>query len=461
MMNEVRHQTRSIVKLMSRLSFIGLLITFGLCQPLHGKPEETGSQQAQTVEVSNPAPDARIGDRIVGIFSQIDEFKGIEVVVQSGVVTLSGQVPSAQTRDEALALVGRTEGVVMTVDRLDEPAAVTAQLSPAVESLKQLRRTLLTKLPLIAIAILIAVAFVALANFINKRHKWFQRLRISSLKETLARRLVRVVVIGIGVVLALEVLNATAAVGAVLGAAGLVGIAIGFAFQNILENYLSGILLSTRNPFDIGDVIEIKGRTGKVALLTARDTVLVTLDGNHLRIPNSMVINSELLNLTRNPLRRFEFMVGVSVDLDLAEAREIGLAALARNPGVLADPKPVMLVDNLGESTVNLKCLAWLDQTKHDFHKTRSQAIRMVKEAFDAAGLEMPEPIYRVHIRDAIAAPASEHTAEKQKQEKALTAPDAGVPEEDLSADDTIDRQVAKEQRQSKEENLLAEKPED
>ncbi len=438
---------------MHRPPLAGILLFLILCPAIYGQISDAPPPQEQAVEVTNPAPDARIRDRLLGVFSQIEGFGGIELSVRSGVVILTGEVPTAKARDEALALVRRTEGVVMTVDRLDEPTAVTAQLSPVMESLDSVRRNLITKLPLAVIALLILGAFVLLANFISGREKWFRRLRISTLKLSLVRRIVRVLVVGIGIVLALEILNATSAVGAVLGAAGLVGIAIGFAFQNILENYLSGILLSTRNPFEIGDTIEIKGQTGKVALLTARDTVLVTLDGNHLRIPNSIVMNSELLNVTRNPLRRFEFMVGVSVDIDLNAARSTGLAALAANPGVLAEPKPLVLVDNLGDSTVNLKCLAWLDQSKHDFHKTRSQSIRLVKEAFDAAGLEMPEPIYRVHLRENARHPTV-------KEATAPAKPPVGTsPEEDLSTDPFIDDQVEEEQRQSQDENLLPGKP--
>jgi small-conductance mechanosensitive channel len=236
-----------------------------------------------------------------------------------------------------------------------------------------------------------------------------------------------------------------------------VGLAIGFAFKNILENYLAGILLSTSNPFDLGDVVEIRGNTGKVALLTARDTVLVTLDGNHLRIPNSIVINSELLNFTRNPRRRFEFLVGVSVDLDVNAARRIGLAALAHHPGIVADPKPIALIDNLGDSTVNLKFLAWMDQTKHDFAKSRSEAIRLVKEAFDREGIEMPEPIYRIQLRDAGALHADKDSAAAAKPARAAPAAESSdeITGEDVSADDTIDRQIAEEQRDSEEENLL------
>jgi small-conductance mechanosensitive channel len=411
----------------------------------------------QPVEVAAPAADETIRSRISGIFSEVDGFRQIEVGVRSGVVTLSGEVPNSRTRDDALALVRRTDGVVLVQDRLTETTAVGEQLSPAFDKIRELLQALVKKLPLIGIALVTFAAFVLLANFIFRRESWFERLRLSKLAETLVRRLVRITVVGIGFVLALEVLDATAIVGAVLGAAGLVGLAIGFAFKNILENYLAGILLSTRNPFDLGDVIEIRGNTGKVAVLTARDTVLVTLDGNHLRVPNSIVINSELLNFTRNPRRRFEFLVGVSVDLDVNAARRIGLAALARHPGIVADPKPIALVDNLGDSTVNLKFLAWMDQTEHDFAKSRSEAIRLVKEAFDREGIEMPEPIYRIQLRDAGVLHADKDSAAAAKSARAAPPAEGSgeISGEDVSADDTIDRQIAEEQRDSEEENLL------
>jgi small conductance mechanosensitive channel len=270
-------------------------------------------------------------------------------------------------------------------------------------------------------------------------------------------------------VLALEILDATAIVGAVLGAAGLVGLAIGFAFKNIMENYLSGILLSTRNPFEIGDVIEINGKAGKVAVLTARDTVLLTADGNHLRIPNSVVINSELLNYSRNPRRRFDFTVGVSVELDLEEARRIGMETLAKNPGVLADPKPMILVDSLGDSAVIVKFYAWVDQRESDFMKTKSEAIRMVKVAYDEAGIEMPEPIYRVHVPNAgLPLPGQQreraeksHQVEGRDSRKSTASASSEVSAQDVAADDTIDKQIAEEQEKSAEKNLLEPKPED
>ena len=440
-----------------------------LSSPTASAQEADAAGEGAKIEVKDATGDDQIRERLQRIFHVVEELDSLQIDVEAGVVTLSGRVADDKVRDQALALVKRTEGVVMTIDRFEEKAEVSAQLSPAVAKLKDMGQKLMVKSPLIGLALVVAGFFWWLGRLLYNRESLFERLKLSSLARTLVRRIVKLTVTITGIVLALEILDATAIVGAVLGAAGLAGLAIGFAFKNIMENYLSGILLSTRNPFEIGDVIEINGKTGKVALLTARDTVLLTPDGNHLRIPNSVVINSELLNYSRNPRRRFEFSVGVSVDLDLNEARTIGLETLAKNPAVLADPGPVIIVDSLGDSAVILKFFAWLDQRQHDFLKTRSESIRMIKTAYDRAGIEMPEPIYRVHIPGA-AAPLSIHEqtevpaiADNDEVGSQGSAP-APIAEEsssvDLSADRTIDEQIAEEQRQSGEENLLEPKGE-
>ncbi len=438
------------------LALLLLPLAFALAPSAQGQAAKEADPEPR-VEVSTLTPDEKIRQRITAIFSQIEEFETIEVKVSSGVVTLSGEVPGARTREDALALVRRTEGVVLTLDRLSETTQVGARLSPAMAKLHHLGDSFLTKLPLIAIAVGVIAFSVILANFFHRREKWYARLRVSSLARNLARRLVRLMVILLGFVLALEILDATAIVGAVFGAAGLVGIVFGFAFKNILENYLSGVLLSTQNPFEIGDFIEIGGLSGKVALLTSRDTVLITPDGNHLRIPNSIVINSELLNYTRNPLRRFEFAAGISVNIDLNKAQKVGLLALARIPEVLDDPEPVIVVDQLGESTIQLRFFAWLDQTQHDFLKVRSQSIRLVKEAFDEAGIEMPEPIYRVHLKRSGRKTGKKTVIPAPSPELREAAPE--IFEMDLSADRTIDERLREEQRLSQEENLLPEPP--
>ncbi len=403
------------------------------------------------ISLNGEIQDDAISERIRSIFGAIEAFKSIEVDVSAGVVTLSGTVRDGDTEKQAIELANRIEGVVTVLDKLEGSAEVSSQLSPVADKIAGLFTSFLKRLPLIGLALLTIFFFWWLSSLVFSREEWFARLRLSSLARDLARRIARLVILAVGLVIALEILDATAVVGAVLGAAGLAGLAIGFAFKSIIENYLAGVLLSTRNPFEIGDEIEINGNRGKVARLTARDTVLVTLDGNHLRIPNGIVINSELLNFTRNPKRRFEFEVGVSVELDLNEARRVGLAAMRENPAVLDDPKPVVLVDTLGDSAVVLLFKAWLNQSHHDFWKTRSETIRLVKTAYDDAGIEMPEPIYRVHMREA----GSPSPAQKRDDKIEIPVPGQAMIEEDLSADRTINEQIEEDAARSGEENLL------
>ncbi|MEP5504928.1 MAG: mechanosensitive ion channel family protein [Luteolibacter sp.] len=427
---------------------------------LSAQEEETKATDA-VVEVVDVTSDKAIEERLNGIFGQVKELEKVTSKVSSGVVRLSGTVPDNDSKEDALALARRTNGVIFTVDRMEVVAAVEAQLSPALKKLKTLRTSFVTKLPLIGIAILIVLVSIALANFLHRREGWYEKIKVSSLTRLLLRRIVRIVLIGLGFVIALEILDATAIVGALLGAAGLAGLAIGFAFRNIAENYLGGILLSARNPFEIGDTVELNGRTGTVAMLTARDTVLITPEGNHLRIPNGMVMNSELLNFTRNPRRRFEFSVGVSVDLELNEARKVGLQAMKDSPGVLKDPKPSVTVDSLGDSTVILRFFGWVDQRESDYLKTRSETIRIVKVAYDEAGIEMPEPIYRVHLRGNSVISAGEKPDVAQAEAAPRKARPVAVADselDDISPDRTIEEQIETEQGSGGEENLLDEK---
>ncbi|MEM1444264.1 MAG: mechanosensitive ion channel family protein [Verrucomicrobiota bacterium] len=403
------------------------------------------------IEVEEVTSDAEIKKRIEEIYDAVGGFEGVTVTVKSGVVTLNGEVPTDRVQKNAVSLSDRTDGVVLTINRLTEPVEITSQFAPAYEKLQQMGRGIVVKLPLLGAAFIILILSVYLARLVGRKRGWVERLPFSSLGKQLALRAARAVIVIVGILLALELLDATAIVGAVMGAAGLAGLALGFAFKNIVENYLAGVLLSTRNPFEIGDAVEIDGQQGKVARLTSRDTVLVTLDGNHLRIPNAKVMNSDLLNYSRNPLRRFDFYVGVTTNCDLAAVKKLALDTLKENPAVLDDPAHMVVIDNLGDSSVVIRIFAWLDQRAHSFLKVKSESIRLVKEAFDQQGIEMPEPSYRVNFPGG-EIPAPETVAKKDSSPVPHSEP---VREEDLSADDAIDEQIEAEAMESEEENLL------
>lgn len=405
------------------------------------------------IKVVNAATDQAIAERLRAITKAIAGMEFIEVSVQAGVLTLSGEVANTQLKSEAVAIARRLEGVVYVQNSLQEQLAVRSRLAPAAEKFSEMLTTTVQMLPLLLVALVALVSFWLLGGWAAKRGAWLRYIGMTELASNLGMRFVRVAISGIGILIALEVLDATALVSAVLGVAGVIGIALGFAFRNIVENYLAGVLLSTRNPFAIGDFIQIDNMSGSVVRLTSRDTVLMTLDGNHLRIPNSQIITSPMTNFSRNPLRRFEFSVGVSVDLDLTTVRQLAIATLQQMQGILTDPRPRVLVQELGDSAVTVRVLAWIDQRETDFLKARSEAIRLVKAAFDDAGIEMPEPIYRIHMADkpALQAQSAAATSVATGRQPGSAEPAAA----DVSTDNTIAQQVQAELHHSDEENLL------
>lgn len=168
--------------------------------------------------------------------------------------------------------------------------------------------------------------------------------------------------------------------------------------RDTIDNYISSIMLSLRQPFRANDLVVIEGNEGRVIRLTSRATVLMTLDGNHLRIPNSTVFKAVILNYTRNPQRRFEFDLGVDADDNPLDAMAVGVAALSALDFVLNDPEPGARIREVGDSNIVLTFLGWIDQSQTDYHKARSLAIEAAKAALETNGFALPEPIYRLRI---------------------------------------------------------------
>lgn len=275
---------------------------------------------------------------------------------------------------------------------------------------------MLGSLPLLAVAILIVVLAWLLGGWLSRRKALSRVGHKNPFLKDLTRTTVRWVTLLGGILVALEIMDATALVGAVLGTAGILGVALGFAFKDILENYLAGVLMSLRQPFSPRDHVVIDTNEGVIVSLNARATTLMTLDGNHLRLPNALVFRSVILNYTRNPNRRFDIDVGIGVNEDLLRAQSLGTDELAAVDGVLSDPPPRVVIAALGDSNVQVRYFGWVDQRTHDFNQVRGESIRRIKGVLEAAGMDMPEPIYRVQLSDkgaqlAEASPKSVRTA--------------------------------------------------
>jgi len=275
-------------------------------------------------------------------------------------------------------------------------------IDAAVQRLISETYALLAMAPLLLVALLAVWGFWLLGGWLSRRALLDRLAERNPLMRDLTRTTVRWVTTALGLLVALEILDATALASALLGTAGVLGLALGFAFKDTLENYLAGILMSLRQPFAPRDHVVIDGNEGVVVSMTSRATILMTLDGNHLRLPNALVFRSVTLNYSRNPSRRFEFDVGIGVGEDLVAAQQVGTAEMARLDGVMRSPPPRAYIATLGDSNVQLRFLGWVDQRTHDFQMVRSEAIRTVKLALEAAGMDMPEPIYRVALSDGV-----------------------------------------------------------
>ena len=194
-----------------------------------------------------------------------------------------------------------------------------------------------------------------------------------------------------GVYIILRVSGLTQLALTVVGGTGLIGLAVGIAFRDITENFLASVFLSLQRPFATGDLIEVTSVTGYVQQLNVRTTILMTLDGNLVQIPNATVYKSNLRNFTTNANRREDFIVGIGYDDSINEAQEIARKVLADHPAVLNDPEPSVLADSLGTSTVNLRVYFWLNGREHSWLKVRSSVIRLVKLAFQQHSISMPD----------------------------------------------------------------------
>ncbi len=219
-----------------------------------------------------------------------------------------------------------------------------------------------------------------------------------------ARRAIPVLIIGLYLVLQISGLTSLALT--VLGGTGIAGIIIGFAFRDIAENFLASLLLSMRNPFHSGDLVRIGDNEGIVTNLNTRSTVLLTLDGNHVQIPNAAVFKSVIVNFSSNPSRRAEFLVGIGYDDRTSAAQSVIEDVLSAHPAVRNDPAPFVVVDELAASTVNLRIFFWFDSSTYSPIKLRSALMRQTKQALLANGISMPDeareiifpqglPIYR------------------------------------------------------------------
>lgn len=380
----------------------------------------------------------------------LERVEGLEdpgVAIQDGVVTITGIADDPDVIERAAEAVRAVPGVGEVRNEITLTDDYGDRVRGAATRVSQRYARLLSIAPLIPVAVAVVLLALGVAWLVGRWAWPFGLLTANPFLRSIAQRLAQTVVVIIGVLLALELLDATALVGGVLGAAGVAGIAIGFAFRDLIENYIASVLLSVRQPFRPKDHVIIDGHEGLVTSMNSRTTVLTTFDGNIVRIPNAVVFKTALINYTADPRRRFSFDIGIGYDVDLAQAVSVGAGVVGSTPGVMADPGPFAIITRLGDSSITLQLFGWVDQSKNDFGKVRSVAMQRVKAEFDRLDIDMPEPIYKVKLERS--APAASRSARAE--------PVASPPAEpvDVARDDTAAELAEESATKTDQENLL------
>lgn len=343
------------------------------------------------VDVAPIADDQQIAGRLSRIMKATDWYREVQVHVDEGVVFLRGGAKREDQKQWAGDLARNTQDVVAVVNQLRVAEQPLWDLSPAWKEADSLGRTFIQSLPLLALALVIVILAWIVSGFAIR---WSQvgfnyRFR-SQLLSDVASRAVAISVFFLGLYLALRVTGLTQIAATLLGGTGLVGLVIGIAFRDIAENFLASVLISVQRPFALGDQIEIDGHSGLVQSVTMRGTLLMTLNGNHVQIPNSAVYKSTIRNLTANPKQRQQFDIGISYSDSISDAQEIILKVIRGHEAVLDDPESMVLADLLGPSSVQLRAYFWIDGMKHSPIKVRSSLIRLVKRALEDARISLP-----------------------------------------------------------------------
>lgn len=187
-------------------------------------------------------------------------------------------------------------------------------------------------------------------------------------------------------------------VGPLVASLGVTGVVLGFAFKESLGSLAAGLMIALNHPFKVGDYVTVAGVEGAVVELNMMATVLSTADNKKVTVPNNAVWGRAITNFSALGKRRVDVQVGVAYGTDLAKAREVALQALAKVPGVLADPAPAVAVASLEDSEVVFNVRPW--STCADYWAVHSAAQVAVMEAFEKAGFDIPFPQLDVHMKN-------------------------------------------------------------
>ncbi|GAB5518577.1 MAG: hypothetical protein RhofKO_08280 [Rhodothermales bacterium] len=258
-------------------------------------------------------------------------------------------------------------------------------------------------LPNLLVALIVMGIFVLIAKLVRKGVKrGLAQVSQNNQVNNLISTIVYVGVVLAGAFVALGILELDKTVTSLLAGLGVLGLALGFAFQDIMSNFVSGVLLAFRRPFKEGDLIKTNDIFGKVKSTNLRSTLIEELDGQIVYMPNANIFTNPITNFSSLGRRRIAVSCGVSYDDDLEKAKRVAMQAVEDIPGRMKDRPVECFYEEFGGSSINFVLRFWIDFSNKqiEFLDARSEAMIRVKKAFDKEGIGIPFPIRTLDFGD-------------------------------------------------------------
>lgn len=247
-----------------------------------------------------------------------------------------------------------------------------------------------------AVVLLLGIALARVARSVVTR---LARRHLSEQSALFGGRAVYYGILGLTVATVLKEFKVDLSL--LLGAAGILTIALGFASQTSVSNVISGLFLVGERAFKLGDVLEVNNRTGEVAAIDMLSIKLRTFDNLLIRIPNETLLKSEIINKSRFPIRRIDLPIGVAYKEDLGRVRTVLLQVAEQHPLSLDEPKPIFQVLSFADSAVQLQFSVWT--TQQNYFNLKTEMYIAVKNALDENGIEIPFPHRTLYMGSASA----------------------------------------------------------
>lgn len=268
-------------------------------------------------------------------------------------------------------------------------------ISLLTEKLSLWYEAVIKNIPNLVVAFVVLIFFFYLGGVIRKGvNKVLPKISYKRSVNNLVSSIVNIVVILIGVFTALEIMGLEKTVTSILAGAGVIGIALGFAFQEIAANFVAGLLIAYREPYQLGDIIEIDTIIGQVTNIEFRITCVTTFQGLEVFIPNKDMFTKPFINYTSTPRRRVDLAVGVSYRDDLDKVERVTKDALSSINGRIDDIPVEVFFEEFGDSSINLSARVWVHYNNGNaYFQARHEAVKTIKKFYDENGITIPFPI--------------------------------------------------------------------